>query len=344
MDRTTGFIGGKFLPFHQGHVYAIIDASNRVDDLYVILSSSEKRDKEICERDGIKYIPAETRMSWIGRNLNDLDNITIVNIVDDHWDNDYDWEEGAEKIKEAIGKPIDFVFSSEHSYNEHFRKYYPGTKHIVIDDKRNTVTISATELRKNLYDHFDKLPAAVRRDFTKKVAVVGTESVGKSTLVKKLAKFYDTNYVHEVGRDYCDRYMNQLTPDMFDSIAMEHCMLQQKKLGESNRVLFVDSEAIITQYYLEMYFEGKNSPLVEDIAKIQNYDLVLYLEPDVPWVKDGVRFAGEKDLRKQNNQKLKHMFAQRGVKCEFISGDYRNRFNLSKELVDALFLPKNVGH
>jgi len=337
MHKTVGFLGGKFLPLHQGHVYVIIDASNKVDELYVVLSSSENRDRELCERDGIKYMPAETRMSWLGENLNDLDNITIINVVDDQWDANYDWKAGAEKIKKAIGKPIDVVFSSEHSYDKHFKKYYPDSKHMVIDDNRNTVTISATELRQNLYAHFDKLPAAVRKDFTKKVAVVGTESVGKSTLVKKLAKFYNTNYVHEVGRDYCEKYMNQLTPEMFDSIAMDHFMLQERKLEESNRILFVDSEAVVTQYYLDMYFDGKQSPLVEEIAKIQNYDLVLFLEPDVPWIEDNFRFAGDKDVREENNKKLKKMFAERGITYKSISGDYSMRFDKSKAFVDALF-------
>jgi HTH-type transcriptional repressor of NAD biosynthesis genes len=66
------------------------------------------------------------------------------------------------------------------------------------------------------------------------VAVIGTESCGKSTLVKKLAKFYNTNYVHEVGRDYCDKYSNQLTAEMFDLIAMEHFMLQKKQSEKSS--------------------------------------------------------------------------------------------------------------
>ena len=121
-DKTVGFIGGKFLPFHLGHVYVILAASNYVDLLYVVLSSSKKRDKELCERDGIKYIPAEIRLSWIGESLNNLENIKIIHIEDDHWDADYDWEEGANMIKKAIGEKIDFVFSSENGYEEHFKK------------------------------------------------------------------------------------------------------------------------------------------------------------------------------------------------------------------------------
>ncbi|VVB77995.1 Nicotinamide-nucleotide adenylyltransferase [uncultured archaeon] len=336
-NKTVGFIGGKYLPFHQGHIYTIMDASNQVDELYVIVSSSKNRDRELCERDGIKYIPADVRLSWIGESLNNLENVKIIHIEDDQWDKDYNWEKGAEMIKKAIGKPIDFVFSSEHSYDEIFKKYYPNSKHIVIDDKRKTVTTSATDLRINLYDNWDKLPNTVRSYFTKRVAIVGTESCGKSTLTKKLAKFYNTEFVQEVGRDYCDKYKNQLTVEMFDKIAMEHFLLQDKKAETSNKVLFVDSEAVITQYYLDMYFNGERSNLIDEIAKKQKYDLVIYLEPDVKWVPDGLRNKGEKEVRMKNNEILKQMYKDRGIDFVTISGNYKERFDSARSLVNKLF-------
>jgi len=335
--KTVGFIGGKFLPFHQGHVYAIIAASNYVDKLYVILSSSKNRDKEICDRDGIKYMPADVRLSWLGESLSNLENIEIIHIEDNQWDEDYDWEAGANMIKKAIGQPIDYVFSSENSYNELFKKYYPNAKHRVIDDKRNTVTISATKMRKNIYDNWDKLPNCVRSYFTKKIAIVGTESCGKTTLAKKLAKFYNTEYVHEVGRDYCEKHSNLLTKKIFDQIAMKHFLLQVKKAEVSNKILFVDSEATITQYYLDMYFPGEKSTLIEEIIKLQNYDLVIFLEPDVKWVTDGFRFAGEETQRLKNNERLKKMYIERGINFVSIKGDYNSRFVEAKLLVNKLF-------
>jgi HTH-type transcriptional repressor of NAD biosynthesis genes len=338
--RTVGFLGGKFLPLHQGHIYVMLEASTLVDELYIITSSSENRDRELCERDGIKYMPAKVRLSWIGEALNNLENIKILNIEDDQFDWNYDWDKGAEAIKKAIGKPIDCVFSSEKEYDDLFKKNYPDSKHIVVDDKRKTVNISATELRKDLYNNWDKLPDCVKGYFTKKVLVVGTESCGKSTLVKKLAKFYNTNYVQEVGRDYCDKYSNQITEEMFNQIAMEHFLLQTKKAKQSNKVLFVDTDAVITQYYLNMYFPGKKSQLIEEIIKLENYDLILFLEPDVKWVADGLRFAGEENTRKENNEKLKVLFKKRNMPFVSISGNYNERFTKARNLVDKLFTNK----
>ncbi len=339
-NKTVGFIGGKFLPLHQGHVYAIIDASNKVDELFVVLSSSKNRDKELCERDGIKYIPAEVRLSWLGELLGDLENTKIIHIEDDQWDNNYDWEAGANMIKKTIGKKIDFVFSSETSYGEHFKKYYPGAEHIIIDAGRDVVPISATEIRKNIYKNWSNLPKCVRAHFTKRIVIIGTESCGKSTLVKKLAKFFNTNFVREVGRDYCVQYSNQLTAESFNAIAMEHFLTQYKAVHESNKVLFVDSEATITQYYLNMYFGGHKSELVEEIIKLQKYDLAIFLEPDVPWVADGFRNAGEEKVRKDNNEKLKKMLDERNIKYVSVGGNYSERFKKAVGLINTLFTEK----
>jgi len=243
-------------------------------------------------------------------------------------------------IKKAIGKPINFVFSSEESYNEHFKKNYPNAKHIIIDSGRKVVDISATELRKDLYAHWDKLPNCVKPYFTKKVAIVGTESCGKSTLAKKLAKLYNTNLVEEVGRRYCEKYSNNLTGEMFDSIAMEHFLEQEQKIGNSNKVIFVDTEAIVTQFYLNKYFPGKKSHLIEELTKIQNYDLIIFLEPDVEWVEDGLRNDYQEEIRKKNNEEMKRMFEEKGIKFVTINGNYSERFDQARKLIDDLFLKK----
>jgi HTH-type transcriptional repressor of NAD biosynthesis genes len=89
-----------------------------------------------------------------------------------------------------------------------------------------------------------------------------------------------------------------------------------------------------------MYFKGKKSELVEQIIKLQDYDLILYLEPDVKWVEDGFRFAGKDEDRIKNNEKLKKMFKNRGINFTSINGDYTQRFNKSRELIDDLWSGK----
>ncbi|MDC0535195.1 multifunctional transcriptional regulator/nicotinamide-nucleotide adenylyltransferase/ribosylnicotinamide kinase NadR [Francisellaceae bacterium] len=329
--QTVGFIGGKFLPFHLGHVYSIVSASNLVDKLYVILSASEQRDRELCLRDGIKYMPKDVRLSWLGGCLSDLENIRIKCIEDDDWEN---WGKGANAVLDCIPEKLTHTFSAESDSRDMFEKYYPQAEHVMLD--RKMVDVSAIELRKNLYKNWVMLPEVVRSFFVKKIALVGTESCGKSTLAKKLAKYFNTHWVYEVGRDYCSKYLDQLTVDMFDSIAMDHYRMCENALERSNKMLFIDSEAVVTQYYLDMYFSTQSS-LIEEIVKKQEYDLVLFLEPDIEWIDDGIRFAGDNDIRKENNDKLKQMFIERGFKFHVIEGSYKERFMTSKEIIEKMF-------
>lgn len=330
MAKTVGFIGGKFLPFHLGHMYAIVSASNFVDKLYVVLSHAEKRDRELCARDRVKYMPKETRLSWLGGCLSDLENIHITCVEVEDWD---DWGTSAEAVKTVIPETITHTFSSDPDTRDMFEQYYDGAEHIILD--RNVIDIGGEELRHNLYQYWASLPEIVRAFFVKKIAFVGTESCGKSTLAKKLSKFFNTTMVHEVGRDYCLAYLDQLTVDMFDSIAMDHFRLCEQKLLVSNKFLMIDSEAVITQYYLDMYFQ-RQSPLIEEIIKKQSYDLILFLEPDIEWVDDGIRFAGEEGIREQNNRKLKQMLRDRGFDFVEITGSYEDRFVVAKGLIESL--------
>lgn len=330
---TVGMYGGKFLPFHQGHIHVVMKAMDMVDKLYVVLSSSEIRDRKTCTDDGIKYMPKEVRMSWLGEFAAEYENIFVVNVDDDWSEKEYDWEEGANMIKVSIPEEITHVFGSEPEYYTHHKHNFPRAEYIVVDENREAVPISATDIRRNVYRHWNMMPKYVRSYFAKKVAIVGTESCGKSTLAKKLASHYNTNYIHEVGRDYCVKYSDQLTVGMFNSIAMDHFRLQEERVVESNKVLFVDSEAVVTQYYLDMYFNTESS-FIEEVIKLQDYDLILYLEPDVPWVYDGIRFAGEQSIREENNKKLKKMFEERGIKFQEISGSYEERFRKAQNLVN----------
>jgi len=337
---TVGFIGGRFLPFHRGHIFAIIEASNHVENLYVVVNSSDEDDR-VCKSNGVRPMPAEVRLSWIGDCLSQLENIRILHINVENWGKSDDWDDGTRAVKKAIGKPITHVFSSEHEYDELFDKYYPEAEHIVIDVRRDAVAAnSAAEIRQNLYNFWWLLPKTVQAFFVKRIALVGTESVGKTTLTEKLSKFYNTPYVREVGRDYSYRYSNQLTEEHFDRLAMEHFLLTEKLALSCNKLLLIDSEAIVTQYYLEMYF-GRRSSLIDQIIGRQKFDLWLYLEPDLEWISDGIRSAGTEKARRRNNAHLKEMLAEYGINYRVISGDYNDRFVDAKNAIDGLFESNN---
>jgi HTH-type transcriptional regulator, transcriptional repressor of NAD biosynthesis genes len=336
---TVGFIGGKFLPLHLGHVYAIVHASSIVDELYVVLSHSEIRDKELCEHTKMEYIPPQIRLRWLSLLTKDMPNVKVLSIEDEQRNDDYNWKEGAQFIKTAIGKPIDFVFSSELDYNSIFEELYPNSKHVLIDPNRRHVTISATTIRREgVFRHWEFIPDCVKPYFIKKIVVVGTESCGKSTLTKNLAKIYNTSYVSEYGRTVCEELGGcdgVIVKEDYQKIAYGHKLEEWQAIEKANKLVFIDTEATVTQFYSNLY-NNEHQNVLDEMAKLQDYDLWLYLEPDVKWVNDGLRVHGEDVVRDQNNQHLKSLLNKHNIDYKILSGNYENRLKGAIKMIEEL--------
>lgn len=337
---TVGFIGGKFLPLHMGHVYAITKAACMVDELYVILSHSEKRDRGYCENSRITYPPAQVRLRWLSQLTKDMENVKVL-AIEDHAESDesYNWEEGGKAIREAIGKPIRVVFSSEPAYSPIFQQLYPDAEHVLLDETRSQVPISATIIREDgPYLHWDLLPNIVKPFFVKRVVIVGTESCGKSTLTRYLAKIFNTTYVEEFGRVVCDELGGCdgiLLPEDFQRIAYGHKLLEHQAIEKANKVVFIDTEAIVTQYYSKLYTTHRQK-LLDEMSDLQQYDLWLLLDPDVKWVDDGLRVHGEQSIRERNHLELKRMLDAQGISYQVIKGNYRDRLEESIKFINDL--------
>lgn len=336
----VGMYGGKFLPIHMGHVYSMIRASTMVDELHVIVSYDEKYEKELCKKGGhIPNIPQEVRLRWWTQLTKDMPHVHVHAVYEEQTGQFEDWKRGAVGIMDAIGKEIDVVFSSEHSYTPIFKELYPDAEHVVIDSDRSTYNISATKLRtEGVMKHWDMLPEVVKPYFVKKVVVVGTESCGKSTLVKNLANLFNTTYVEEYGRTYYEKLGGcegiSLAKD-YEEIAFEHKYHEKIQAEKANKVLFIDTEAIVTQYYSMLYL-GNHNEVVESVALSQKYDLWLFLEPDVKWVNDGTRTFGEQEVREKNNRFLKDLLWTHSVGYHTIKGNYQERLDKAVELVQEL--------
>jgi HTH-type transcriptional regulator, transcriptional repressor of NAD biosynthesis genes len=336
--RKIGMYGGKFIPVHMGHVHAMIKASTMVEELHVIISYDEEYEAAHYYHDSpMSPISYKMRLRWWKQITKDLPHVYVHAIYDPQTGQFSDWELGAEKIKAVIGKPIDTVFSSENAYEEYFEKLYPEAEHIIIDSARKVYPISATTIRtEGPLKHWEMLPKIVQPYFVKKVVVVGTESCGKSTLVKNLAALYNTAHVEEWGRMYYERLGTYETLESdFPEIAFEHQYQIKEQLKKANKLLFIDTEALVTQFF-SIAYEGKTQPVLTEIAKLQQFDLWLFLEPDVDWVDDGTRVFGEENVRQANNRILKSLLEEAGIHTISITGNYQERLEKAMEEVNKL--------
>ena len=135
-----------------------------------------------------------------------------------------------------------------------------------------------------------------------KVAVIGPESTGKSTLCELLALHYNTQWVPEFAREYLLTHGMDYTYDDLLYIAKGQLALEdehiQSIVGSSesgvqrsrrdSELLFIDTDMYVMKVWCEFVFGKCHRWVLEQIVK-RKYDLYLLCNTDLPWVKDELR-------------------------------------------------------
>ncbi|OOB77241.1 MAG: hypothetical protein BEN18_10875 [Epulopiscium sp. Nuni2H_MBin001] len=336
LKYKTGVFPSKFLPFHRGHMNAILKASTQCETLYVCVCEGRDYDK-VCETNNIKPMPLALRLRWVCQELEDFAHIKVISIDCAPEDSEL-W---SCQLHEIV-PDIDVMFVGEVSYKDEFIRHYPDVDYIVYDPDRLEVDISATEIRDNPYKHWDFMLGSVRPHFAKKVLLVGTESCGKSSLTKMLAKIFHTSWAREEGRYYADKYLGGnwdcITKEDFFRIAYEQRQIEDDAIRNANKITFFDTDSLITQYYCEQFFGEFNDDLYVFIDP-SRYDMVLIMKPDVKWVGDGTRFLGEQKMREKLHKKVLQMYIDRGYTNIYeLGGNYEERLEVAKYLSKRLIL------
>lgn len=146
-----------------------------------------------------------------------------------------------------------------------------------------------------------------------------------------IANYFNTNFIDEAGRDISERSgtdLMMITED-FTEILLQHKLNEIKAIEHSNKVLFIDTDSLITQFYINFLEDSgkeKNIALSDAIDAINSYDLILFLEPDVAFVQDGDRSIVIKNDRKKYSEQIKEIFKAHSKSFVEITGNYQQRF------------------
>lgn len=336
MSIKVGVVTGKFAPLHSGHIYAITEAATQVDKLYVVLSYDQKFVDDLEPRLRGK-MTLKKRLLWLKRTFSNLDHIKII-FVDETDFRSY--PEGVEEwtatVNGIIPENIDVWFSSEPEYTWWIEKYFQ-CEHKVINPNRDIFPISATMIRENPYKHWEYLPSIVRKEFLLKVCLIGTESCGKSSLTKYLAKMFNTSWVEEYGRTYCEEDMcgdeSLLSYDDYGLIASNRYYQEKQAELTANKVLFCDTNAFVTQFYCRLYEEATHH-LVDAYIEEERYDIILELKDDVKWVADGLRINSDRTKTRELFKEMVDEYKLKNYSDYYeIKGDYKSRLDQAINII-----------
>ncbi|MFQ1702845.1 AAA family ATPase [Loktanella agnita] len=316
-----GFVLGKFMPFHAGHQFLCDVASNLVDELTVL----------VCTRD-CEPIDGQRRFDWVSQSVRR--NVRVVHLHRDipqepaeHPDF---WTIWKAVIAEYHPKPIDTVFGSE-TYVTKLAETLDAAP-FIVDLPRDSVPISARQIRANPAAHWDFIPPAVRPDYQTRICLLGPESTGKTTLANALG--YPV--IPEYGRSYDAQFRQGQNWTAADFIALSqgHIALRREIAARSGPVCIEDTDLIQTMAWADFLLGKIPEPLLDIAAGWTAATHYILLTPDVPWTNDGTRYTGDSAARTRFLECLITLLNRYDLRYDVITGaDWAARTQSASKLV-----------
>ncbi len=123
----------------------------------------------------------------------------------------------------------------------------------------------------------------------KKIAIVGPESTGKSTISQALAKYYQVPWVPEYARYYCAALTDECT--LQDEINMFHgqVALEEAILANAETDFIICDTTFLTVKIWSDEILGSTPAIVLNALKTRTYDFYVLLDIDLPWQEDPLR-------------------------------------------------------
>lgn len=340
-----GLVVGKFCPLHKGHELLIDHARAACEQVTVISYTKPEFDR--CGR--------VERERWLNSLFPDLEILVLDDaflraaceqrgvqgriLPDNEAPDDAHREFVGWLCRVVLSHPVDAVFTSE-DYGEGFAsslsRYFKETgfsstpvTHVSVDRARLTVPISGTAIRTAPHRYREFLSPVVRASFVRRMAVLGGESSGKTTLARALAKRLSARLVTEYGRELWERKEGRLKyPDMLD---IARTQLQNERIASigADRWIVCDTSPLTTLFY-SLHLFGEADTELHALAETP-YDHVVLCAPDFPFVQDGTRQGAQ--FRDVQHQWYLSALAQRGIPVQLVSGKVEGRV---EQVIDRL--------
>lgn len=336
-----GFVLGKFMPPHKGHVFLCEFARQSCEHLVILVASLPD-----------EPVPGKLRYEWMKRLFPDCTvvwtNEELPQEPRDENDTEF-WKTWKRVISQAMvqyaqtfsdgeglcGLPWswpDVVFASE-EYG-HKLAATVGARFIPCDMIRQAVPTSGTVCRADPQANWEFLPDVVKPYFVKRVCVFGPESTGKTTLAAQLAAHYKTIMVPEYGRTYTEAFGADVGAVDLQRIVQGHLATVEAAKQQSGRILIEDTDPVMTAVWSDMLIGERD----QWFAKFDDHaDFYILCDVDIPWVNDGTRYFENDADRRRFFETCENELKARRVPYAVIRGDREQRLQTAIEAVNAFF-------
>jgi nicotinamide riboside kinase len=171
------------------------------------------------------------------------------------------------------------------------------------------------------------------------ICLIGAESTGKTMLAQALARELACPWVPEYLREFCDAHRRTPRQDE-QAMILETQMTRETTAFEKAQELgckFVlcDTAPLLTAIYSEYVFNDQ-SLYARAIGLHRRYVLTLLLEPDLPWIADGLQRDGE-HVRAPITTLIRDQLQANAFAWQSISGSGHERVLAALHAIDAMY-------
>ncbi|MFT6965005.1 MAG: NadR type nicotinamide-nucleotide adenylyltransferase [Marivirga sp.] len=166
----------------------------------------------------------------------------------------------------------------------------------------------------------------------KKIAIIGPESSGKSTLSKQLALHFNESFLPEYGRIYLETHGTDYIFDDLEKICRKMMDLENTQIKNASKFLFCDTDLLMMKVWYEVKFNRISEYLKEQLSKT-TYDYYFICSPDLPWQDDPVR--ENPHIREMLYERYIQEVEQNGIPYTIINGN--DRVEKAISVLEALF-------
>ena len=323
----NGFVLGKFMPPHKGHVFLCEFARQYCEHLTILVGSMPD-----------EPIPGRLRFEWMKKLFPDCTVVWCDEVLQQEPtgpDDQAFWDTWRRVVTDygynGVAGRIDVVFASE-DYGHRLADEL-GARFVPCDMVRQTVPTSGTKVRFNPQAEWDYLPDIVKPHFVKRATVFGPESTGKSTLAEQLGKRFRTVVVPEYGRTYTEVFGADVDGVDLQLIVAGHLASVTAAKAMANRIVIEDTDPVMTGVWSDMLV-GERDPW---FATYDDYpNLYLLCDVDIPWVNDGTRYFENDADRRRFFETCENELKARGVPYVVIRGDHQQRLDTATRAIEAL--------
>ena len=158
----------------------------------------------------------------------------------------------------------------------------------------------------------------------KKIAIVGPESTGKTTLTARLAAHLGEPWVPEFARTYLEALNRPYQEEDLLAIARGQLRSEEQAGALAGDYLLCDTNLLVIKVWMADKF-GKVHPELEALWRPADYALHLLLYPDLPWEPDPMR--EDPDRLHELFRRYESLLEEAGVSFAIVQGTGDARFD-----------------